>query len=72
MSVSLAGFSGCAEFWIPTLLLVFGVAAGFTWYYTLLAVLLMSLLLLSNVFDVAKFQLKDHNSWKNSPMIGDR
>lgn len=51
MSVSVAQFSGCVEFWVPTLL-VFGAAAEFTWCYILRGVLLISLLLLSNGSDV--------------------
>ena len=53
MSVSVAWFSGCVGFWL-SVLLVSGVAAGVTWCYILLVVLLMWLLLLSDVFDVAK------------------
>lgn len=54
MSMSAAQYRGCAEFWMPMLLLS-GVAARLTWCYSLVVVLLISLLLLSNVFDFAKY-----------------
>jgi hypothetical protein len=67
--LSILWFSGCAEFWMLTLLLL-NTAAGFIWCYILLVILEVSLSLGSCL--ILQKQLKGHSSWRKNHRPGDK